>query len=147
MLSIQKSSFNKTWLGIVSYFSTHANSNSACHDIIFVPPCDDTKIDNNASKMEVEIKVKNDKQKSILGAPFKPVKKEGKKDSHHSTNKKNQPKKIHFCYHCGVARHTRPSCYKWLASQQNNCVSSYSRISFKTLCSSWTTSQSCFFSL
>ena len=147
MLSIQKSSFNKTWLGIVSYFSTHANSNSACHDIIFVPPCDDTKIDNNASKTEVEIKVKNDKQKSILGAPLKPVKKEGKKDSHHSTNKKNQPKKIHFCYHCGVARHTRPSCYKWLASQQNNCVSSYSRISFKTLCSSWRTSQSCFFSL
>ena len=58
MLNIQKYSFGKTWLGIVSSFSTCANSNSACHDIIFVPSCDDTKIDNNASKWKLKLRLK-----------------------------------------------------------------------------------------
>ena len=35
-----------------------------------------------------------------------------------SPNKKKQ----HFCHHCGVAGHTRPNCYKWLATQQSNSI-------------------------
>ena len=35
-------------------------------------------------------------------------------------NKKSQLKKPHFCHHCGASGHTRPNCYKWLATQQSN---------------------------
>lgn len=76
MLSIQKSSYVKTGLWYVTSFSSCVNSNSACHIIIiFVLPCDDIKIEKNASKMELESEVKNDKKKSILGAPLKLLKK------------------------------------------------------------------------
>ena len=59
MLSIQKSSSDKTRLEYVASFSTWSSSNSACHYIyiyiyILVPPYDDTKIENNDSKMELE---------------------------------------------------------------------------------------------
>ena len=33
---------------------------------------------------------------------------------------KPKQKKQHLCHHCGAARHTRPNCYKWLATQQDN---------------------------
>lgn len=67
---------------------------------------------------------KNDKAKSILGGPPKGnlLKKEVKKDYHHSLNKKSQPKRSHFSHHCGIARHTHPNCYKWLSNQKNNGV-------------------------
>ena len=59
MLSIQKSSSDKTRLEYVASFSTWSSSNSACHYIyiyiyILVPPYDDTKIENNDSIMELE---------------------------------------------------------------------------------------------
>ena len=66
---------------------------------------------------------KNDKGKSILGAPPKVVKKETKQNNHHSTNKKSQPKKPHFYHYCRAFEHTCPNCYKWLATQQSNNVS------------------------
>ena len=69
--------------------------------------------------------VKNDKGKSILGAPPKVVKKETKQNDHHSTNKKSQPKKPNFYYYYGASEHTCPNCYKWLATQQSNSVSSF----------------------
>ena len=68
--------------------------------------------------------VKNDKGKSILGARPK-VAKETKQNTHRSTNKKSQPKKPHFYHHCGASGHTRPNCYKWLATQQSNSVLSF----------------------
>ena len=37
-------------------------------------------------------------------------------------NKKSQPKKPHLCHHYGASRHTRPNCYKWLATQQSNSM-------------------------
>ena len=40
-------------------------------------------------------------------------------------NKKSQLKKPHFCHHCGPSGHTRPNCYKWLATQQNNSMISF----------------------
>ena len=38
---------------------------------------------------------------------------------------KPKQKKQHLCHHYGAAGHTRPNCYKWLATQQsNNMISS-----------------------
>jgi len=46
-------------------------------------------------------------------------------------NKKSQPKKPHFCHHCEALRHTRPNCYKWLATQQiNSMISSENQNQF-----------------
>ena len=79
------------------------------------------------SEVELEIvsESKNDKRKSILGAPLNLVKKESKQNDHRSTNKKSQSKKPHLCHYGGALRHTRPNCYKWLATQQSNNVSSF----------------------
>ena len=62
-----------------------------------------------------------DKGKSILGEPPKLDKKDvkipkAKKDN----SQKPKQKKQHLCHHCGVADHTQPNCYKWLATQQSN---------------------------
>ena len=35
-------------------------------------------------------------------------------------SQKLKQKKQHFCHHCGATRHTRPNCYKWLATQKSN---------------------------
>ena len=59
-----------------------------------------------------------DKGKSILGAPLKQDKKEVKNPRTKKTNsQKPKQKKQHLCHHCEVAGHTRPNCYKWLATQ------------------------------
>ena len=63
--------------------------------------------------------------KSILGEPPKILKKETKQNNHPSINMKSQPKKPHFSHHCGASGHTRPNCYKWLATQQSNSLSSF----------------------
>ena len=55
-----------------------------------------------------------DKGKSILGAPPKQDKNEAKNPR--ANSQKPKQKKQHLCYHCGVAGHTRPNCYKWLAT-------------------------------
>ena len=84
---------------------------------VFVSPADNVNSENNESKTEIASE-NLDKRKSILGAPPKVEKKEtrnlkNKKDN----NKKSQQKKPHFCQHCGASKHTRPNCYKWLATQ------------------------------
>ena len=35
-------------------------------------------------------------------------------------SQKPKQKKQHFCHYCGAVGHTRPNCYKWLATQQSN---------------------------
>ena len=35
---------------------------------------------------------------------------------------KPKQKKQHICHHCGAAGHTRPNCYKCLATQQSNSI-------------------------
>ena len=35
---------------------------------------------------------------------------------------KPKQKKQHLCHHYGAAGHTRPNCYKWLATQQSNIM-------------------------
>ena len=34
-----------------------------------------------------------------------------------ANSQKSKKKKQQLCHHCGVAGHTRPNCYKWLATQ------------------------------
>ena len=119
-LNLQKLAFDRTNLG-------HELSNSSPNiayssKIVFVSPTNDNDAENN--KVKTEIASENlDNGKSILGAPFKIEKKETRNPKCNKVkNKKFQPKKLHFCYHCGVSGHTRPNCYKWLATQQSNSV-------------------------
>ena len=64
-----------------------------------------------------------DNGKSILGAPPKLDKKETKNPRPKKGNtQKSKQKKQHLCHHCGATRHTRPNCYKWLATQQSNIM-------------------------
>ena len=62
-----------------------------------------------------------DKGKSILGAPLKLDKKQTKNPRAKKGNtQKPKQKKQHLCHHYGASGHTRPNCYKWLATQQSN---------------------------
>ena len=74
------------------------------------------------NEIKTELASENlDKGKSILGAPLKLEKKDVKNPRAMKANsQKPKQKKQHLCHHCGVAGHTRPNCYKWLATQQSN---------------------------
>ena len=116
MLSFQKATSNKTNLGY-DFSSPNIASSSTT---VFVSPTDNVNSENNESKTEIASE-NIDKGKSILGPPSKVEKKEtrnprNKKDN----NTRSQPKKPHFCHHCGASGLTRPNCYKWLATQQSN---------------------------
>ena len=119
-LNLHKSAFDRTNLG-------HELSNSSPNiayssKIVFVSPANDNDAENNEVKTEIASE-NLDNGKSILGAPLKIEKKETRNPKCNKVkNKKFQPKKLHFCYHCGVSGHTRPNCYKWLATQQSNSV-------------------------
>ena len=64
-----------------------------------------------------------DNGKSILGVPPKLDKKETKNPRVKKGNtQKPKQKMYHLCHHCGAAGHTRPNCYKWLATQQSNSM-------------------------
>ena len=88
--------------------------------IVFVPPSNNVKIENNNVKTDLASE-NLDKGKFILGAPPKLEKKNAKNPkAKKATFKKPKQKKKHLCHHCGIAGHTRPNCYKWLATQQRN---------------------------
>ena len=74
-----------------------------------------------ASNIDVKISLASenlDKGKSILGSSPKLGKKDSKNPKAKKANsQKPKQKKKHLCNHCGVAGHTRPNCYKWLAIQ------------------------------
>ena len=116
MLSIRKSSSNWTSLGYgLSSFNTTSSSTT-----IFVPPANNAKIKNNEIKTELASE-NIDKGKSILGAPPKLEKKDVKNPRAKKNNsQKPKQKKQHLYHHCRAASHTRPNCYKWLATQQSN---------------------------
>ena len=123
MLNCQKFAFDKTGLGYDHSFSSCNTSSNTLNRVIFVPPTNNDNLEVIDPKTENVSEDKSDKGKSFLGAPPKVGKKETKQNNHHSTNKKTQPKKPYFCHYCGVFGHTRPNCYKWLATQQGNNVS------------------------
>ena len=116
MLSIQKSASDRTSLG----YGISSSNTASTSTTVFVPPASNTKIENNDVKISLDSE-NLDKGKSILGAPLKLEKKEAKNPKAKKANsQKPKQKKQYLCHHCGVAGHTRPNCYKWLATQQSN---------------------------
>ena len=113
MLNLRKSASDRIGLGY-GFFSSNIASTSPTD---FVPPSNNVEIENNDVKTDLASE-NLDKGKSILGAPPKQDKKEAKNSRAKKTNsQKPKKKKQHLYHHCGVAGHTRPNCYKWLATQ------------------------------
>ena len=118
MLNLQKSASDRTNLG----YDFSSSSIASASTTIFVPPANNVETENNEVKNELASENIN-KGKSILGAPPKLAKNETKNPRAKKTNsQKPKQKKQHLCHHCGVAGHTQPNCYKWLATQQNNSM-------------------------
>ena len=116
MLSLQKSASDRIGLGYGFSSSNIAFTSTT----IFVPPSNNVEIENNDVKPDLASE-NIDKDKSILGAPFKQDKKEAKNPRAKKANsQKPKQKKLHLCHHCGVTGHTRPNCNKWLVTQQSN---------------------------
>ena len=125
MLNFWKSASDKKILGYDHSLSSCSTSSNALNRVIFVIPANNDDCEVTKPKTKNVSEDKDDKGKSILGAPLKVFKKETKQNSHHSTTKKSQPKKPHFCHYCGAFGHTSLNCYKWLATQPSNSVSSF----------------------
>ena len=112
MLNLQKSASDQTSLG----YDFSSPIIAPASTTIFVSPTDNIETKNNDIKNELASE-KIDKGKSILGAPPKLDKKEIKNPRAKKGNtQKPKQKKKHFCHHCGAIGHTRPNCYKWLAT-------------------------------
>ena len=118
MLSLQKSTSDQIGLGY-DFSSPNIASTSAT---IFVPLANNIETENNDVKNELASE-NIYKSKSILGAPPKLDKKEIKNPRTKKGNsQKFKQKKQHFYHHYGAAGHTRPNCYKWLATQKSNSM-------------------------
>ena len=118
MLSIQKSASDHTGLG----YGISSSNTASTSTTVFVPPASNTEIENTDVKFSLASENLY-KGKSILGAPPKLDKKEAKNPKAKKVNsQKPTQKKQHICHHCGAAGHTRPNCYKWLATQQSNSM-------------------------
>ena len=116
MLSLQKSASNRTGLG----YGLSSPNIASTSTTVFIPPANNIEIENNFVKNELASE-NLDKGKSILGAPHKQDKKDVKNPkAKKADSQKPKQNKQHLYHHCGVADHTRPNCYKWLAAQQNN---------------------------
>ena len=116
MLNLQKSTSNWTGLGY-DFFSPSIAFTSTT---FFVPLANNVETENNNVKNELASK-NIDNGKSILGAPHKQDKKDIKNPRAKKANsQKPKQKKQHLSHLCGAANHTRPNCYKWLATQQSN---------------------------
>ena len=112
MLNLQKSDFDRTDLG----YDLSSPSIATSSTTVFVPPANNIEIENNDVKNELASE-NVDKSKSILEAPPELGKKKIKNPRAKKGNsQKPKQKKQHFYHHCGVARYTRPNCYKWLAT-------------------------------
>ena len=112
MLSIQKSASDRT--GLRYGLSSSNTASSSTTD--FVPPANNVETENNEIKTELASE-NIDKGKSILGASPKLEKKDVKNPRAKKANsQKPKQKKQHLYHHYGVTGHTRPNCYKWLAT-------------------------------
>ena len=115
-LSLLKSASDRTDLGYCFSSSNIASTSTT----VFAPLSNNFEIENNDVKTDLASE-NIDKGKSILGARPKQDKKEAKNSKAKKANsQKPKQKKQHICHHCGIADHTRPNCYKWLATQQSN---------------------------
>ena len=112
MLSIQKSASDRTGLAYGLSSSNTASTNTT----VFIPYANNTEIENTDVKI-ILASENLDKGKSILEAPPKLDKKDVKNPKAKKANsQKPKQKKQHLCHHCGATDHTRPNCYKWLAT-------------------------------
>ena len=113
MLSIQKSASDWTGLGY-DFSSSNIASTSTT---VFVSPANNDESENNDVKTALASE-NIDTGKSILRALPKLDKKENKNPrAKKGNNQKPKQKKQHLCHYCGATGHTRPNCYKWLATQ------------------------------
>ena len=116
MLSLQKSASDWTGLG----YGLSSSNIVSTSTTVFVPLANNVEIENNDVKTDLASE-NIDKGKSILGALSKQDKKEAKNPRAKMANsQKPKQRKQLICHHCGVTGHTRPNCYKWLATQQSN---------------------------
>ena len=83
---------------------------------VFVSLVDNVNSEDNEFKTKIASE-NLDKGKSIVGAPPKVEKKVARNPRTKRENNKKFQQKKHFCYHCRASGHTRPNCYKWLATQ------------------------------
>ena len=113
MLSLQKSTSDRTGLG----YDFSSPSIASTSTTVFVPLANNIETEKNVVKNELASE-NIDKGKSIFGALLKLDKKEIKNSRVRKANsQKLKQNKQYICHHCGVAGHTRPNCYKWLATQ------------------------------
>ena len=116
MLSLQKSTSDRTGLG----YDFSSPSIASTSITVFVPLANNIETEKNVVKNELASE-NIDKGKSIFGALLKLDKKEIKNSRVRKANsQKLKQNKQYISHHCGVAGHTRPNCYKWLATQQSN---------------------------
>ena len=102
MLSFEKATSDKTGLGY-DFSSPNIASSSTT---VFVSHVDNVNYKNNEFKIETASE-NLDKGKSILGAPSEVEKKKIRNPrTKKVNNKRSQPKKPHFCHHCGAFGHT-----------------------------------------
>ena len=113
MLNNQKFASDRTGLG----YGISSSNIASTRTTFFVPSARNTEIEN--TDVKISLASENlDKGKSILGALPKLDKKDVKNPKAKKANsQKPKQKKEHLCHHCGAAGHTRPNCYKWLATQ------------------------------
>ena len=118
MISLQKSTSDRIGLG----YDFSSPSIASTSTTVFVPPTNNVETKNNDVKNEL-VSENIDKSKSLLGAPPKLDKKESKNPRAKKGNsQKPKQEKQHFYHHCRVVGHTRPNCYKWLATQKSNSI-------------------------
>ena len=112
MLNIQKSASDRTGLG----YGLSSSNTASTGTTVFVPPASNTEIEN--TDVKIGLASENlDKGKSILGAPPKLDKKDIRNFKAKKANsQKPIQKKQHLYLHCESVGHTRPNCYKWLAT-------------------------------
>ena len=83
---------------------------------VFVSPANNVNSKNNDVK-SILASENIDNGKFILGAPSKLDKKETRNlRTKMGNNQKSKQKKQHICHHYRAIGHTRPNCYKWLAT-------------------------------
>ena len=118
MFSLQKSTSDQTGLG----YDFSSPSIASTSTIVFVLPANKVESENNDVKT-ILASENVDKGKSTLRAPPKLNKKETKNPmSKKGNTQKPKQKKQNLYHHYEAAKHTRPYCYKCLATQQSNSM-------------------------
>ena len=121
MLNLQKFASDRIGLGY-DFSSPNTASSSTT---MFVSPTNNVNSENN--DVNIVLTSENiDKGKSILREPPK-LDKKGTRNlrTKKGNNQKSKKKKQHLCHHSRATGHTRPNCYKWLATQQSNNMISF----------------------